>query len=212
VYGRIDEVGVVMLQGRVHYYEGHSPETIVFGTRLLSQLGIRTLIVTNAAGGISPSFAPGDLMLISGHLRPLAAVELNLGVLMKESLQQSDIQQRLDSFLWNSQLRRVAQSAPTDLRIHEGTYAMMTGPAYETPAEIRMLRHLGADAVGMSTVPEALFAASQEIAVLGISCITNVAAGLSEKALDHDDVTATASSIEPRFVDWLWQILQRLPV
>jgi len=211
VHGRIEGRNVIMLQGRVHYYEGHSPEAIVFGTRLLSQLGMATLIVTNAAGGISPHFAPGDLMLISSHLRPLAAVDLNIGMLLNESVQQFHIPQQLNSFLWNSQIRVIAKSVPTDLRIHEGVYAMMPGPAYETPAEIRMMRHLGADAVGMSTVPEAMFAASQGIAVLGISCITNVAAGLSEETLDHHHVTATASSIEAKFVDWLWKIIQSLP-
>lgn len=210
VHGRIEKTQVIMLQGRVHSYEGHSLEAIVFGARLLSQLGVTILIVTNAAGGISPHFTPGDLMLIRSHLRPLTAEQLNIGWLLNQSRRQSDIPQQLNSFLWNPQLRIAAKSVTTDLRIHEGVYAMMTGPAYETPAEIRMLRHLGADAVGMSTVPEAMFAASRGIAVLGISCITNVAAGLSEKPLDHRDVTATASTIEAQFVDWLWKIVPRL--
>ncbi len=205
VIGQLGPVPVVMLQGRVHYYEGHSTNAIVFGTALLTKLGIRTLVVTNAAGGIHSAFRPGDLMLIRSHLRPLAARELDLRFGQKTSVSQTD--RPALSGLWCSRLRKMARDTPTPLTVHEGVYAMMTGPTYETPAEIRMLRGLGADAVGMSTVPESVFAASRNIEVLGISCITNVAAGLSDASLNHAEVTATASSVESEFVDWLWKLL-----
>ena len=149
-------------------------------------------------------------MLISSHIRPLAATDLDIGRLLHDPAHEGRKAERLNSCLWNSGLRSLATTVRTELRVHEGVYAMMTGPSYETPAEIRMLRSLGADAVGMSTVPEAMFAASRGIRVLGVSCITNLAAGLSDKSLDHADVTATAASIEFPFVDWLWKVVREL--
>ena len=210
VIGRLGPVPVVMLQGRVHYYEGHSTNAIVFGTAMLAKTGIHTLVVTNAAGGIHSAFRPGDLMLIRSHLPPLAARELDLRFGQKTSVGQTSASQTdrpALSGLWCSRLRKIARDTPTPLTVHEGVYAMMTGPTYETPTEIRMLRGLGADAVGMSTVPESVYAASRNIEVLGISCITNVAAGLSDVSLNHAEVTATASSVESEFVDWLWKLL-----
>ena len=208
VVGRVHGVSVAMLQGRVHYYEGHSPSAIVYGARLLCNLGIQSLIVTNAAGGIRKGFSPGDLMVINSHLRPLAASGLEIGTTIDgEPYSSAAIRQKC---LWSHALREKACRVPTPLKVHEGVYAMMTGPTYETPSEIRMLQNLGADAVGMSTVPEATFAASHGIEVLGVSCITNVAAGLSEKTLNHSEVTETASSIEREFVNWLWGVIERI--
>ncbi len=206
VIGQILGVSVAMLQGRVHYYEGHSPSAIVYGTRLLCHLGVKSLIVTNAAGGIRKGFSPGDLMIINSHLRPLAASGLNIGTMIEDERCEAAAHRR--QCLWSHGLQRNALSVTTSLNVHQGVYAMMTGPTYETPSEIRMLQKLGADAVGMSTVPEAIFAASRGINVLGVSCITNVAAGLSEKTLNHSEVTETASSIETEFVNWLWGVIQ----
>ena len=215
--GRIDGISVAMLQGRVHLYEGHSIASVEFGTCLLHGLGARILIVTNAAGGIRADFQPGNLMLITSHLRPLATgcvmgrpdsrdVELP-GLCGLVNARCSGAPMRDDLF-WNEELRHRIRLIKTPLQIHEGVYAMMTGPNYETPAEIRAMRRLGADAVGMSTVPEALAAASLGMRVLGVSCITNVAAGLSTATLSHADVTATATAIEISFADWLWNVIR----
>ena len=217
VSGQIHDVSVVMLQGRVHCYEGHSMAEVEFGTRLLHALGIRILIVTNAAGGVKTGFQPGDLMLISDHVRPLSASFFRSGArspvcgipdLPGSAGARCAVTPGMQDRLWNDVLRKKAHGVRTALRIHEGLYAMMTGPNYETPAEVRAMRTLGAYAVGMSTVPEALLAASLGMQVLGVSCITNVAAGLSDSPLDHTEVTATANSIERPFVDWLWEVVR----
>lgn len=209
VFGRVNEQCVVMLKGRVHWYEGRHLDDVLFGVRLLAGLEIRTLLVTNAAGGINPQFSPGDLMLIRSHLRPLlytvpatipAATSEPLGKLKAPGIHESH-------GLWCDALRAIALRTGTSLRIHEGTYAMMPGPCYETPAEIRMLKKLGADAVGMSTVPEAVEAASLGLSVLGVSCITNCAAGLSDQTLSHAEVTATASSVSEQFSEWIWNVV-----
>lgn len=213
VVGQFGDVRVAMLQGRSHFYEGHDPETVTFATQLLAALGMSTLVVTNAAGGIRSTFQPGDLMLIEDHLRPLAAVDLAMHHVVNsptDDLMSSRVSAIDGCNLWNAELRTIAGQIDSSLRIHSGTYAMMTGPTYETAAEIRTMRHLGADAVGMSTVPEAIAAASLGVKVLGVSCITNVAAGLSDKTLDHHEVTATASSVETAFVDWLWRLIPRI--
>lgn len=207
VFGLAHGMPVAMLQGRVHSYEGHPIEDVLFGARLLCQLGIRTLLVTNAAGGIRESFLPGALMLISSHLRPLGSLFPDFSGISLRWPGECSSHGR-NSHLWNARLRELALATRTELQVHEGVYAMMPGPCYETPAEIRMLRQLGADAVGMSTIPEAIFAASQGVDVLGVSCITNLAAGLSENVLNHAEVTATASSIEANFVAWLWNVLR----
>ena len=216
VLGRIDGISVAMLQGRVHFYEGHSIAAVEFGTRLLHAMGARTLIVTNAAGGIRPDFQPGNLMLITSHLRPLATgyITRHADCGHVESPDRSALADARCSgvpsqydLLWNEDLRHQIRHINAPLQIHEGVYAMMTGPNYETPAEIRVMQRLGADAVGMSTVPEALVAASLGIRLLGVSCITNIAAGRSPAPLSHADVTATAASIQVPFADWLWDVI-----
>jgi purine-nucleoside phosphorylase len=216
VLGRIDGISVAMLQGRVHFYEGHSNAAVVFGTRLLHAMGARTLIVTNAAGGIRADFEPGSLMLITSHLRPLATgcVTRHPDSGQVEWPGRSGLVNarcsgvpKLHDLLWNEGLRQQLRVINSPLRIHQGVYAMMTGPNYETPAEIRAMQRLGADAVGMSTVPEALAAAALGMCVLGVSCITNVAAGLSPSALSHADVTATAGAVAVPFADWLCDVI-----
>ncbi|MFO1000548.1 MAG: purine-nucleoside phosphorylase [Planctomycetaceae bacterium] len=209
IFGRVNDQGVVMLKGRVHWYEGRGLNDVLFGVRLLAGLRIRNLLVTNAAGGINPQFSPGDLMLIRSHLRPLlytvpAAVPV---MLSGPSSNLKALEMRKERGLWCDNLRSAALGITTSLRIHEGTYAMMPGPCYETPAEIRMLQKLGADAVGMSTVPEAVEASSLGLSVLGVSCITNCAAGLTDQTLSHSEVTATASAVSEQFSEWIWNVV-----
>jgi len=192
----------VLLQGRVHHYEGYSFEEITFSVRLLHHLGVRQLVLTNAAGGIRSTFRPGDLMLISDHLA-MADRRCPPGI----RSEQRDL-----GPLWGPALRELADRISTPLNVHQGTYAMMPGPNYETPAEVRMLKRLGADAVGMSTVPEALQAHALGMRVLGVSCITNAAAGLSTGPLSHDEVDAMAAAVESEFVAWLHELLEHLTV
>lgn len=202
--------GVILLQGRVHWYEGHSAADITFATRLLAELGISTLLVSNAAGGINAAFRPGDLMLIDGHCTLLPVHSCGTHSHPLRSVSSGNLRNLPADMLWSPQLRQQAAAVPTALNIHQGSYAMMSGPNYETPAEVRMLRTLGMDAVGMSTVPEALTAAALGIRVLGISCITNIACGLSDQPLNHHEVGATAAGIETEFTAWLFDLLKRL--
>lgn len=212
VIGTGDLEGVVLLQGRVHLYEGHPIESLTFATRLLAACEMKHLIVSNAAGGIQDGYRPGDLMLINGHWT-LCDVQ------QREHSGRTDLGDAsvgpfsrtvAGEYLWSRQLIQLAESLPSELKIHQGCYAMMSGPNYETPAEILMLRSLGCQAVGMSTIPEALAAANRSIKVLGISCITNVAAGLSDQPLDHSEVAETAGSVETEFVDWLFRLLRKV--
>ena len=193
--------GVLMLQGRVHHYEGRQPQDLTFAVRVLHRLGVRRIVITNAAGGIHSSCLPGSLMLIDGHLNPLNLNSLQCRHTVAPSRQGCRI--------WNEALLQRAAEQPTSLHIHRGVYAWMPGPHYETPAEVRMLRILGADAVGMSTVPEALCAAQLGMSVMGVSCITNAAAGLGDHPLSHAEVSDTAGRIELQFRDWLFGVLQQ---
>ncbi len=200
IIGRGIFEGVLLLQGRVHYYEGHSLAKIIFSIEMLHELGLKQLIVTNAAGGITTGFHPGDLMLISGHWSFVCTCE-NSAIAGRTSAADA---------LWNTRLLEAASCIETPLTVHQGVYAMMSGPNYETPAEVRMLRTLGVDAVGMSTIPEALAAARRGMLVLGISCITNIASGLSDKPLDHAEVSEAASGIESEFTRWLINLLSKI--
>lgn len=199
IIGRGELAGVVLLQGRVHYYEGHSLQKMIFPAALMAEIGVRHLVVSNAAGGIGAGFQPGDVMLIDGHWTMLNVQEPDAHA--GRSLPTGK--------LWSSRLRRLARKVPTSLTVHEGSYAMMSGPNYETPAEVLMLQKLGVAAVGMSTVPEAYAAARRGIEVLGISCITNVASGLSDQPLDHGEVGEMAASVEEPFTAWLFDLLKR---
>jgi len=186
--GNVARVRVACLQGRAHIYEGHTPARAVFGVRLLAELGCKTALLTNAAGGIHASFAAGDLMLITDHLNlmghnPLCGENYGAGPRFP------DLTHAYDRSL--ADLARGAARA-AGVKLQEGVYAAMLGPSYETPAEIRMLRGLGADAVGMSTVPEVIALRQLGVRVGAISCITNLAAGISATPLDHAEVEATA--------------------
>ena len=185
ILGKIQGVPVAILQGRFHYYEGHLMEDVVFPTRTICALGIHTLLLTNAAGGINTRFRAGDLMLIEDHLNlmgdnPLKGPHLDqLGPRFPD-LSEAYSRDCLKIFLKTSQELKIP--------VHSGVYAGLVGPTYETPAEVRMLRTLGADAVGMSTVPESIAANHLGVRVAGISCITNLAAGLSPHKLSHQEV------------------------
>ena len=196
VFGRKCGQDVVVLQGRIHYYEGLSMQEITLPIRVLAALGVRTLVLTNACGGVNLSFRPGDLMLISDHINFSGANPLmgpNLDAFGPRFPDMSD--------LYTASLRKaIRQAAEADgISLREGVYAMYSGPNYETPAEIRMFRALGADTVGMSTVPEALVAGHCGMQVVGISCITNMAAGVLPKKLSHAEVIETADQVHDVF-------------
>jgi len=197
--GSVAGVPVACLQGRAHVYEGHSQSRAVFGVRVLAELGCRVVLLTNAAGGIHPSFVPGDLMLIVDHLNLMGDNPLR-GPNFGDGPRFPDLTEAYDRGLLGL-AREAARAAGVTLR--EGVYAALLGPSYETPAEIRMLRALGADAVGMSTVPEVIALRQLGVSVGAISCITNLAAGISAQPLDHSEVEATARSARTAFTDVL---------
>jgi purine-nucleoside phosphorylase len=195
--GRVGSVPVACLQGRVHLYEGHAPDRATFGARLLAALGCKAVILTNAAGGIHPDFGPGDLMLITDHINLTAQSPL-LGP------NEDELGPRFPdlSHAYDPVLAKAAERAAEEknVKLQRGVYACMLGPSYETPAEIRMLRTLGADAVGMSTVHEVIVLRHRGVRVGAMSCITNLAAGISPTPLDHSEVEAIARLTRDRFV------------
>ena len=206
VYGMLAGAPVLALQGRLHGYEGHDAATVAFPARVFAVLGARALAVTNAAGGTNPSFAPGELMRITDHINltgrnPLIGPnEDQLGPRFP------DLSQAYDPRLAEA-LEEAARASNQKLRA--GVYLQMNGPSYETPAEVRMARAMGADAVGMSTVPEVIVAAHMGMPVCGISCITNLAAGISQHPLTHQEVMEVAKAVEGKFVDLLRAFVPR---
>ena len=197
VFGLLNGVPVAVMQGRFHYYEGYSFDKVTFPVRVMKELGIKQLIVTNAAGGVNETFSPGDLMLISDHINnmgnnPLIGPnESRLGVRFP------DMSEAYSKVLIEK-AKKIAASL--NLNIQEGVYVGNTGPTYETPAEIRMIRHLGGDAVGMSTVPEVIVARHAGLDVLGISCISNMAAGILNQPLNHEEVIETTEKVKADFL------------
>jgi purine-nucleoside phosphorylase len=184
--GRLSGVPVLLLSGRAHYYEGHAMESVTFAVRVLREIGIEDLLLTNAAGGIHRAFRPGDFMRIEDHINLMGANPL-LGVGDFGGTRFLDLSRAYDPQLARL-LDRAAARVP--LRLRRGIYLAVSGPSYETPAEIRAFARLGADAVGMSTVPEVIVARQCGLRVAGLSCITNCAAGLSQKPLSHQEVLA----------------------
>ncbi|MDM8534466.1 purine-nucleoside phosphorylase [Clostridiaceae bacterium HSG29] len=197
VIGNLNGKEVIAMQGRFHFYEGYSMKEITFPVRLMKAIGVEKLILTNAAGGVNTNYEPGDLMVISDHINfsgdnPLMGVNYNeLGARFPDASNIYKKEIRL-------KIKEVAKSL--SIGIQEGVYMFNTGPVYETPAEIRMARVLGADAVGMSTAPEAIVAAHAGMDVAGISCITNMAAGILDQPLNHDEVIETAEKVRNQFV------------
>jgi purine-nucleoside phosphorylase len=196
VAGRLHGHAVALMQGRVHYYEGHSPDDVIFPARVLHGLGVKTLIVTNAAGGINPEFRPGDLMVIRDHINFMGFNPLRGKLAERFGPRFPDM-----SYAYHPELRALARGAAGELGIpvREGIYLGLSGPSYETPAEIRMFRGWGADAVGMSTVPEVIAANQMGMRVLGISCITNMAAGILDQPLTHQEVLETTARVKDQF-------------
>lgn len=207
VAGTLAGKRVAALSGRAHYYEGHDLRTVTFGTRVLGTIGVRTLILTNAAGGINLAFEPGTLMLIDDHLNLMGSNPLIGANDDRFGPRFPDMTE-----VYSSRLRRIATeaAAATGVPLARGVYAALHGPSYETPAEIRYLRAIGADAVGMSTVPEAIVARHMGIDVLGLSCITNPAAGVLPKPLVHDEVMEVARRVRAEFCALLEGIVERL--
>jgi len=212
VLGRLGESTVMVMQGRVHFYEGYPMQQVVFPVRVMQVLGIQTLIVTNAAGGINPAFDAGDLMLISDHINLIGMAGANplfgpndpsLGPRFPDM-----------SHAYDRELRRIAREVAKEgeLPLREGVYVSLSGPSFETPADIRFLRLIGADAVGMSTVPEVIVARHGGMRVLGISGISNIA--LTEPTPDqetsHEEVMATGKQIVPRLISLLLGVLARM--
>jgi purine-nucleoside phosphorylase len=207
VLGKVNGVPVAVLQGRYHYYEGHDISDVVFPIRVLAKLGSAGLLLTNAAGGIGRELRPGDLMIIRDHinlmgLNPLrGANDERLGPRFPDM-----------SAVYDPAFQDVIAAAQGEIgrTARRGVYLALSGPSYETPAEIRMLAALGADAVGMSTVPEAICARHMGVRVAGISCITNLAAGISKQPLSHAEVTETANRVKNDFVKLLEMVLPRM--
>lgn len=204
VVGDKQGVTCVAMQGRLHPYEGYEPATVAFPTRVMIRLGAGTLIITNAAGSVNPDWAPGTLMLISDHINLTGRSPLR-------GPNPDDLGPRFPDMTnaYHPDLRTLARAAGErmGLTLREGVYTGLPGPAYETPAEIRMVRAIGGDAVGMSTVFEVLAARHMGARVLGISCLTNLAAGLQDKELDHSEVTEIASKVRVSFQQLLDNII-----
>ena len=210
VVGKVANAGgraIAALAGRSHAYEGHDLRTVTFAVRVLGLLGVKTLILTNAAGGVNTSFLQGALMVIDDHINLIGSNPLvgpndeRFGVRFPDMTE-----------VYSTRLRRLADQAGAamNMPLPHGVYVALLGPSYETPAEIRYLRTIGADAVGMSTVPEAIAARHMGIEVLGISCITNMAAGVLPQPLDHAEVMETARRIRGQFIALLEGIIERL--
>jgi purine-nucleoside phosphorylase len=201
--GRSRGVPVAVMKGRVHFYEGYGLDQVVFPVRVLGRLGVKTLVLTNAAGAINPAFAPGELMVIEDHVNLLGNPLLgpNEEALGPRFPDMSEVYDR--------GLRDVAEAAcrASSVRCHRGVYVSLTGPSYETPAEIRMFRTMGADAVGMSTAPEAIAARHMGMRVAGLSCLTNMAAGVTERKLDHREVLETGERVKAGLLEVLARIV-----
>jgi purine-nucleoside phosphorylase len=207
VIGELSGVHIAAMQGRVHFYEGHDLVKVTFPIRALILLGCKTLVITNAAGGVNPALKPGELVLIKDHLNLFPEGPLRGGHDERLGPRFPDMTQAYSLEL-RDVARRVGKSLKIDLK--EGVYAGLPGPSYETPAEVRMVRILGADLVGMSTVPEVVVANHQGARVLGISCVTNQAAGLSGAKLSHQEVTETAARVRKTFAALLSGIIAAL--
>lgn len=206
-YGSIAEVSTVVLSGRAHLYEGYSPAHVVYAMRVLKLLGVRSLILTNAAGGINLALQRGGLALISDHINLQGSNPLS-------GPNEDDFGPRFPdmSEAYSARFRQIAREASVELGIElsEGVYAAVLGPSYETPAEIRYLRIIGADLVGMSTVPEVIVANHMNMKVLAISCVTNMAAGILPRKISHEEVLETGAMVQKTLVALLKAVIPRI--
>lgn len=209
IFGFVGEVPVVCMQGRVHYYEGYSMSDVVLPTRLMKMLGAEVLFLTNAAGGVQVGMKAGDLMIIKDHIStfvPSPLIGANIDKLGPRFPDMSEV--------YDKDLRQIIRKAACELDIDmkEGVYAQFTGPAYETPTEVAMARTLGADAVGMSTACEAVAANHMGMKILGISCITNLAAGITPVKLSHEEVKETADAVAVKFEALVTNIIEKIGI
>lgn len=207
IFGTLNNKKVAVMQGRFHFYEGYKMQEVVFPVWVMKALGISKLIVTNAAGGVNKNFTPGDLMLINDHIN-----FAGINPLMGKNIEEFGPRFPDMSNAYNKELLDIAKKCANSngISVQEGTYMMFTGPNYETPAEIRMSRVLGSDAVGMSTVPEVMTANHSGMKVLGISCITNMAAGILNMPLNHQEVIDTAEKVKTKFVTLVKEIVENI--
>ncbi len=206
--GSLADRPVVVMQGRFHLYEGYSPQVLGLPVRVMRELGARTLIVTNAAGGINPAYRPGDFMLISDHINLPALAGAN--PLLGSNDERFGPRFPPLAHAYDVSLRSLARSVAekdSHLTLHEGVYAMVSGPSFETGAELRFLRIVGADAVGMSTAPEVIVARHMDMRVLGISLITNMATGAETEQVNHAEVLTVATTVSERFVSLILGIV-----
>lgn len=207
VFGYVGEVPVVIMQGRVHYYEGYQMSDVVLPTRLMGLLGAKKIFLTNASGGVNESFKPGDFMMITDHITtavPSPLIGANIDELGERFPDMSEV--------YTKSLQDVIRKSAEEcgIEIQEGVYVQLTGPAYETPAEIRMIRGWGGDAVGMSTAVEAVAACHMGLQVCGISCITNLAAGMTQEQLNHKEVQETADRVSKEFKALVTKIITNM--
>ncbi|WP_208589441.1 purine-nucleoside phosphorylase [Gracilibacillus suaedae] len=205
VIGNLQGVDVIAMQGRFHYYEGYGLDAVTFPVRVMKELGVEKLLVTNAAGGVNRSLEPGDLMLITDHIN-----NTGQNPLIGENVHEHGVRFPDMSTAYDRELQVVAKQAAVqlDITLKEGVYVWNTGPSYETPAEIRMLDTIGGDAVGMSTVPEVTVARHAGIKCVGISCISNMAAGILDQPLTHDEVIETTEKVRESFLKFVKQLIQ----
>jgi len=207
IFGKINSKEVCVMKGRIHYYEGYDIKEVVYPIEVLAGLGIKTLILTNAAGGVNTDFEPADLMIINDHINLMGKNPL-IGP------NDEDLGPRFPDMtdLYNKDLIEVAERSAKKLGIdiQEGVYMYFTGPSYETAAEVRMARILGADAVGMSTVPEAIIARHRGLKILGISTITNMSTGILDTPLDHTEVVEVGQEVAGKFKELLKEIIEEI--
>ena len=207
VIGKIDSVPVLAMQGRVHYYEGYSLEEVTFPIRTFGLLGVKTVVLTNAAGGINVQLTQGALMVISDHLNLMGVNPLRGANDERLGPRFPDM-----SAVYSPELQEIVvdEARAIGVEVRRGIYGALSGPSYETPSEIHLLRNLGADAVGMSTVPEAIMARHMGLEVLGISCITNMAAGISDEPINHEEVMATGDRVRETFAELLRRVISAI--
>jgi purine-nucleoside phosphorylase len=207
VVGKVGGVAVAAMQGRFHFYEGYTLEEVTFPIRTLGLLGIKSLVLTNAAGGLNNSYTQGSLIVISDHLNLMGTNPLLGKNDPRFGPRFPDMTEVYDK---EYQDAAICEAHELGLELRRGIYAALTGPSYETPAEIRMMRLLGADAVGMSTVPEAIVARHMGLRVLGLSCITNMAAGVLDKPINHEEVIETGERVRETFAELLRRVIPKL--
>ena len=207
VFGYVGDVKVVVMQGRVHYYEGYKMQDVVLPTRLMKMMGAKKLFLTNAAGGCNPDFTPGDLMIISDHISTFVPSPL-----IGKNIDEFGVRFPGMSEVYSKRLRSLVREKAADLgvKVQEGVYVQFTGPNYETPSEVQLGYKLGASAIGMSTAVEAMVANHMGMEIVGISCITNMCSGLQEQELSHEEVKETADRVAVEFQNLVEAVIKEM--